>query len=297
MRVLLMTMFILSEAAGVAGDEAAATVSQKHPYVCAGALRQAVLAELPDGIVARSEGAKLSLEDVRVEISAAPSSQRAELEKYQAHVLEQLVTKRLLEVEARAWASRNGKEANTAGLVGQYLGAQVLSLEATEQDARSFFEQYRNFFSNSSFDDVRETALLLAREDKRSAARSQFVKSIGSRHRIEVASGWMAKQVEVWARNPVEQARVSGRPSFITFSVIGCCDKMHPIVQDMKMAFRKSANVVFVNVREEPVLAAAYGVEAIPVELFFDAKGNRIYSHHGVMSNEEVRAKLQEAGG
>jgi len=55
-------------------------------------------------------------------------------------------------------------------------------------------------------------------------------------------------------------------------------------------------NVLFVHVREEQVLAARYGVQSIPVQVFFDKDGREVFRHVGFFPQEELEKKLAEMG-
>jgi len=54
--------------------------------------------------------------------------------------------------------------------------------------------------------------------------------------------------------------------------------------------------VVFIHVGEEQILAARYGISAIPVQVFFDAKGKEIFRHVGFFPEKEVTEQLARMG-
>ena len=54
--------------------------------------------------------------------------------------------------------------------------------------------------------------------------------------------------------------------------------------------------MLFVSVRVEQVLASRYGVQTIPVQVFFDASGKEVFRHTGFWPQEELEKKLAEMG-
>ena len=51
-----------------------------------------------------------------------------------------------------------------------------------------------------------------------------------------------------------------------------------------------------IDVRDEQLLAAPYGISSIPVQIFFDAQGTDIYRHLGFFSKEKIEAILAKMG-
>ena len=100
------------------------------------------------------------------------------------------------------------------------------------------------------------------------------------------------------APGPVAQARASGMPSLVDFGAKGCrpCDMLAPILDTLRTKYAGKMNVLFVNVREEPALAAQYGIEFIPVQVFFDKSGKEVFRHTGFWPQEEIEKKAAEMG-
>ena len=71
---------------------------------------------------------------------------------------------------------------------------------------------------------------------------------------------------------------------------------MAPILKDLEAKYAGKANVVFVHVRDNPVLAARYGIRSIPVQVFFDAKGKEVHRHSGFLAQEALEQQLAEMG-
>ena len=113
-----------------------------------------------------------------------------------------------------------------------------------------------------------------------------------------LAAGWTQEQAKLAMDNPVDKARASGKPSLVDFGSTGCrpCDMMAPILKTLEEKYKEKANVVFVHVREEQILASRYGISSIPVQIFFDKDGKEVFRHTGFYPQEEVEKKMAEIG-
>ncbi len=108
----------------------------------------------------------------------------------------------------------------------------------------------------------------------------------------------LAKQAVLARDNPVDQARDSGKPSLVDFGATGCgpCDRMTPILEDLEDKYPGKRNVLFVHVCEKQILGAKYGIQTIPVQVFFDKDGREVFRHTGFFPQDEIEKKLAEMG-
>ncbi|MDD3805423.1 MAG: thioredoxin domain-containing protein, partial [bacterium] len=67
-------------------------------------------------------------------------------------------------------------------------------------------------------------------------------------------------------------------------------------LESVKTEYAGKLNVLFVHVRKEQILAARYGIESIPVQVFFDKDGKEIFRHTGFFPREQIVSKLAEIG-
>ena len=54
--------------------------------------------------------------------------------------------------------------------------------------------------------------------------------------------------------------------------------------------------MLFVHVGEQEILASRYGIQSIPVQVFYDNKGKEIFRHTGFFAQPEIEKKLVEMG-
>jgi thioredoxin 1 len=71
---------------------------------------------------------------------------------------------------------------------------------------------------------------------------------------------------------------------------------MQPILDNLRKKYPDKLNVVFVHVGENQILAARFGIESIPVQVFFDKTGREVFRHTGFYPQVEVEQKLAEMG-
>ncbi len=84
----------------------------------------------------------------------------------------------------------------------------------------------------------------------------------------------------------------------VEFGATGCvpCDMMTPILADLRKKFPGKLNVLFVHVGQEQILGARFGIQSIPVQVFFDQNGREFFRHTGFFPQAEVEKKLAQLG-
>ena len=60
--------------------------------------------------------------------------------------------------------------------------------------------------------------------------------------------------------------------------------------------YKDKVNVLFINVTEEPILASRYGIQSIPVQIFFDKNGKEFFRHVGFFPQDQIETKISEMG-
>ena len=96
----------------------------------------------------------------------------------------------------------------------------------------------------------------------------------------------------------VKQALSSGKPTVIDLGARSCipCKKMAPILEALAGEYRSKATVLFIDVHEDQAAARKFGVQMIPTQIFFDAKGKEVTRHMGFMDKADILNALKKAG-
>ena len=278
------------------------TIAALYPTVTSGALTFAKAAELSNGIALRSGDITISMADISKFIEAQPPELQAELNKNALFVLEHLATPRLLLNLAKKSTTPNAKEAGPKSdqqIIQDYFEKHVFgTIEVTDAEAEEFYRQNKNMFGGAALAQVREVIKPYLSGQKKQEAAADYIRTIGKKIDISVSASWLKKQAALTLDNPVDKARNSGKPSLADFGATGCvpCDMLAPILKDLEAKYKDKLNVLFIHVREKQILAARYGVETIPVQIFFDKSGKEVFRHIGFFPQEEIEKKLTEMG-
>jgi len=74
------------------------------------------------------------------------------------------------------------------------------------------------------------------------------------------------------------------------------CKQMAPILDELKTPYAGQLQVDFIDVWKNPDASERYGVQVIPLQIFFDAAGNERFRHEGFFPKNDILAKWQELG-
>jgi len=271
------------------------TVAEVYPGLTSGALTYAKIApDLTNGVLAAGE-LLVTEADLAAAIQKAPAEQQAKLVKAKLLVLENVATEKLLLREARKTAAA---DATDRAAIQAYMEKAIGTIEVTDAEVKDFYEKNKDSCGGASLDEMKDQLADYVESQKEQTAVEGSIRTLGQRLPIQVAEAWLTKEAAVAMDNPVDKARKSGRPSLVDFGSTGCrpCDMMAPILKDLEKKYEGKANVVFVHVGEEQMLAARYGIQSIPVQVFFDATGKEVSRHTGFYPQAEVEKQMQAMG-
>ena len=74
------------------------------------------------------------------------------------------------------------------------------------------------------------------------------------------------------------------------------CKLMAPILVELEEEYKGRAAVVFIDVWDKANAgkAKAFGIMAIPTQIFFDKQGKEVYRHLGFLGKDDIVIKLEE---
>ena len=290
-----------AQATSAPADNAPKTIERQYPRLASGCLLQAGTTQLPDGVLLRCGEIRITQNNLDVEIAKADQAVREQLRKNAFFLLEQIATQSLLLAEARTALTE--AKVDTAAMSAQqiiqaYLDRLVRNVAVTDTEAKAFYEQNKDMVGGATFEQVQQQLRQYLLGQKKQEAVNEHIATLGRRMKIDVDAAWAKKQATLAADNPVDRARSSGRPSLVDFGAKGCrpCDMLAPILETLRKKYEGKANVIFISVREEQILAARHGVRSIPVQIFFDKDGKEVFRHTGFWPQEELEKKLAEMG-
>ncbi len=89
-----------------------------------------------------------------------------------------------------------------------------------------------------------------------------------------------------------------GMPRLLDLGSKSCtaCTMLEPVLEELRSNHVGQLQVDFIDVWEYEQVATDYGVEIIPVQIFFDASGKELHRHQGFISVQAIEAKFKELG-
>jgi len=299
--VLGLAIVFAAHSLDAAEPQAPATVDAAYPGLVSGVLVSATLGDLPEGIVLRAGKLEITAKAIEDLVANSPRALRGQLGKNAVFLLDELAGEKLLfqaaaDAAAKAQQDLTGK--TDKEIVAAHLQSMAAQVKATEAEIADFHRMNLDAFSGASLDKVRPQVEEFLLEQKRGEATRDYIRGLGKTYPITVSAPWVKENAVLAFDNPVDKARASGLPSVVDFGASGCrpCDLMAPMLRTLTKKLAGKANVVFVHVRKEEILAARYGITTIPTQFFFDKNGKAYYRHVGFFPQDEIGKKLAEAG-
>ncbi|MFB0552865.1 MAG: thioredoxin domain-containing protein [Phycisphaerae bacterium] len=277
------------------------TINDLYPALTGGALGYALASELPEGVLLKAGNLVINDKDINIEIAKAPEQMRPQLKKNAFFVLEQIATFKLLLAEARTEAAKSSKdisEKNEQAIIQDYLSALAKTVKVGDEEILDFYNSNKEILGSASLTQVKPQIEQFLLQQKQQELIDEHIRTTGRRMRIEVSASWLKVQAALARDNPVDKVRESGRASLVDFGSTGCvpCEMMAPILDTLREKYKGKVNVLFVHVGEEPILASRYGVQSIPIQIFFDKTGKEVFRHVGFFAQEQIEKKLAEMG-
>jgi thioredoxin 1 len=275
-----------------------AAINDTYPGLASSGLTLARLADLPKGTVLKAGDLTIAEKEVADEIAKAPKEVQDQLKKNAFFLLEQMATKALLMKEAKADAGEAAANANERAIIQGYLGKLAEKVKVGDEEIADFYKTNKDAVGGAELDKVKPQIAGYLRQQKQQEMIARHIKAMGQRTAIEVSAAWAKQQAAPSKDNPVDKARASGKPSLVDFGSKGCrpCDILAPILEALKIKYDGKANVLFVSVVQDQILAARYGIDSIPVQVFFDANGKEVSRHVGFFPQEEIEKQMAKMG-
>jgi thioredoxin 1 len=87
-------------------------------------------------------------------------------------------------------------------------------------------------------------------------------------------------------------------PRLVDLGATQCvpCRRMAPILADLRQSLAGQLQVDFIDIRDQPEQAAAYGIRLIPTQVFIDATGAERFRHEGFLSRHDILAIWDSLG-
>jgi thioredoxin 1 len=277
-----------------------ALVCDVYPGLASNSLTYAWLSDLPSGVILKTDSLTIKDTDIAGEIAKVPQEMQAQVKKNTFFMLENLATRQLLVILAKAKTpeQKDAPPSDERELIEKYLKGLIANVEVSDAEVAKFYEENKDAFGGATLDQVKDQLKQLVLQQKQQDLVDEHVRTLGQRISVEVSASWTKEQAVLAKDNPVDKARSSGKPSLVDFGSTGCrpCDMLAPILETLKKKYAGKLNVLFIHVGQEQILAARYGIQTIPMQFFYDKDGKEVFRHVGFWPQAEIEKKLAEMG-
>jgi thiol-disulfide isomerase/thioredoxin len=292
---LLIGLAVLLAAAQTAH---ARTVQDLYPLLSDRFIKSATLTALEDDLILKTDtGIVLTRTRMKKTLEQHDPRLQDQLENNLIFLAEQEILTLILEEEVKKSGMADANTV-TREQIAAFLQSKVADQTVSEQEVKTFYDENKEMVGGMPFDQVSDSIKQFLLENKQQTAVRDHIHDLGQRHQIRINEKWLDVQYKRMTDNPVDKARLSGKPSMVEFGATGCvpCDMMQPILDKLKKKFPDTLNIVFLHVRENQVLSGRYGIQSIPVQAFFDENGQEVFRHTGFFAEEEVMKQLKKMG-
>jgi thiol-disulfide isomerase/thioredoxin len=271
------------------------TLEDQYPGLASSTLKSAILVKLPKGTLVTAGDVIIKEVEVTKIIRQSEPDVRKQLTQNIFYVVENITTKRMLLQEAAKAGIKNRDEDQA---VMNLLSEKIKVPTVSEEELNNFFNQNKEMLENAPFDEIRGMLKDFLTQQKREEAVRQYFLTLGKRTPIRMNEEWAKKHSGPALNNLVDRARRSGKPTMVEFGAPGCtpCEMMTPILAELKKKFSRKLNVLYVHVGQEQILGSRFGIDVIPVQVFFDKKGLEVFRHTGFFPQVEIEKKMTQLG-
>jgi len=297
---LIIGVLILIFTGNALGDSAQGgnkTIEQAYPGFSTSILRGAELRKMDKGTVLEAPYIRITEAEIEETLEKSDEGIREELGRNLFLILEQNAMMAVLAREARL-SGTISKDLDDTKAIQEFFAQRFKDIKVSEDEAKSFYRDNRSMIGDASFEEVKEAINEVLIQQKQESAFNTYLLELEKKLDISVNEDWFKAQYALAMDNTVDKARISGKPSMIEFGATGCipCDRMQPILENLRKKFPNTLNVVFVNVREKAILGSRFGIESIPVQAFYDKNGKEVFRHVGFFAENDVLKQLSEMG-
>jgi thioredoxin 1 len=87
-------------------------------------------------------------------------------------------------------------------------------------------------------------------------------------------------------------------PKFLDLGSTTCipCKMMVPVMDQLKKEYSGQIEVQFINVKTDSAAVKKYGIQSIPTQIIFDAKGKEVWRHLGYIPKEDILKAFKDKG-
>ena len=272
------------------------TMGKAYPEFSEGILKSAKLEKMDRSLLLKANGFEIKDSFVEGVFGQITPEIRKQLERSMLFLLDQEVMEKLIKDDAKSMGIET--EPPSEQMFQAYIDRVTKGVTVPEKAARTFYDENREMVGGVPFDQVKEPIQGLLLQQKKQETLQTHIQGLAGKAQMRINKDWVKKQVEIARDNPLDRARLSGKPTMIQFSDAGCapCQMMKPIVKKLKKKYADAINVISIPIRENQMLAKRFNVQAVPVQVFFDKEGKKVHHHMGFMAEADIVSQFKKMG-
>jgi thioredoxin 1 len=274
----------------------AKTLGEAYPEFSEGVLKSAKMEKMDENVLLKAHGFEIKASFAEELFGKVEPKVKKELEKSMLFLLDQEATEKLLIRDAKSMGIAT--EHPDEQMFQAYINRITQGVTVSEKAVRTFYDDNREMVGGMPFDQVKDSIQGVLLQKKKQEALQDHIQKIAEKAQMRVNEDWVKKQVAMAGDNPLDRARLSGRPTMVQFSANGCgpCEMMKPIVKKLKKKYEGTINIVYIPVTENQMLAKRFNVTAVPVQVFFDKAGKKVHHHMGFMAEADILNQFKKMG-
>jgi thiol-disulfide isomerase/thioredoxin len=272
------------------------TLGETYPEFSEGILKSAKLEKMDKRFLLKADGFEIKDSFIKESLGQLAPDVQKDLEKNLLFLLDQEAMERLITQDAKSMGIAT--EPPNEKMFQAYIDRVTKGVTVPEIAAKTFYDENKDMVGGMPFDQVKESILGLLLQQKKQEALQAHIQDIAQKAQMRLNEDWVKKQAAMAGDNPLDRARLSGKPTMVQFSASGCapCEMMKPIIKKLKKKYADTINIVYIPVMEHQMLANRFNVRAVPVQVFFDKEGKKVNQHMGFMAEADIVNQFKKMG-
>jgi thiol-disulfide isomerase/thioredoxin len=272
------------------------TLGETYPEFSEGILKSAKLEIMDNGLLLKADGFEIKDSFIKESLGQLAPEVQKDLKKNLLFLLDQEAMEKLIMQDAKSLGIAT--EPPNEQMFQAYIDRVTKGVTVPEDAAKTFYDENKDMVGGMPFDQVKDSISGLLLQQKKQEALQAHIQDIAQKAQMRLNEDWVKKQVAMAGDNPLDRARLSGKPTMVQFSASGCgpCEMMKPIIKKLKKKYADTINIVYIPVMEHQMLANRFNVRAVPVQVFFDKEGKKVNQHMGYMAEADIVNQFKKMG-
>lgn len=271
---------------------------QMYPQLSGTTLAEAQVTMLPEDVLLQADDISITYQDVESQMASIPEQNRHQLTGNELFVVEQMFTEQALVAQARQELTRQGHD--ISGILEQelfqmFFAGMMEDVQVTEQEITEFYESNPQMMGGMPLEEAGPQIEHFLQQQKQQDILEEYIEKTMGDLEPQISEVWVEEKVSMSLDNELDQARVSGKPTSVTFdsSEGETYEQVGTAIGNVGEEMEGEANVIILAIEEYPILANRYAVQSVPTTIFFDEDGDEVSRTDHLVGEEQIKQHLQ----